>query len=322
MGIGQIGSRHLQGLLRLERSREIWAQDPSRSALELARKRACEIENHRSHRLHFVSDLNRFPTSLDLVLIATNSNVRFAVLSQLARTVSFKYLLLEKVLFPRLEEYEAAAELLQQHGIRTWVNCPLRMLPEYQLMRQHFFGKGPSVFTSTGNMWEMGSTAIHLYDLFAFLTGESEVDFQTDLLDEKPLTSKRKGYLNFTGTIYGRNAKGSFVRLTNNANPIQLMHPFHTISNAHAHFIIHRGRDAHYDFALASEGWHWRRGNIHTPFQSEQTHLFIEQIEKNGAPSLTSYKESSILHRELIEGFLKHMKSVGMKHRKGECKIT
>lgn len=322
IGAGNLGSRHFQALLKLERARDLYVVDPFDQALNSARKIMDDFPKPLNHQCHYLKSLEDLPQSIDLAVIATNSNERFKVFKRLIESVQLRHVLFEKVLFPRLEEYQMAGDLLRDQGVAGWVNCPRRMFPEFQMIRKHFYQNERAVFTATGNMWQLGCNSIHTFDLFAFLTGDQEVRFETDLLDREILQSKRKGYVEFTGTLYGKSERGNFIQMTSTANHKGRMPAVYSIANARAHFIIHRGAEAHYDYALAEEGWLWKRGKIITPFQSDLTQHIVNQIESGQKPSLPDYNESAVLHKEIISAFCDHLDWVGHEHRAGECMIT
>ena len=51
VGAGQIGSRHLQAILKLDIKQTIYILDPSTNSLEISKERANEIPNN--HKLFF-----------------------------------------------------------------------------------------------------------------------------------------------------------------------------------------------------------------------------------------------------------------------------
>src|SRR5690554_3304897 len=96
IGAGQLGSRHLQGMLKYDNQlQSIYIIDPSKDALNISKERAYEIEHN--HQLIFQQDWNDLPATFDVVIIATNSNVREKVITQLLNNYEVKHLILEKV---------------------------------------------------------------------------------------------------------------------------------------------------------------------------------------------------------------------------------
>ena len=96
IGAGQLGSRHLQGLLKFEKEQLIYVLDPSENSLNISKERAQEVEN--KHNLIFINDWDKLPTEFDLVIVATGANVRSKVVSKLLTDFKVKNLILEKIL--------------------------------------------------------------------------------------------------------------------------------------------------------------------------------------------------------------------------------
>jgi len=86
---GQLGSRHLQGLLKYKESQIVYVIDLSPASLEIAKQRACEVEH--KHIVYYKESWEDIPHFFDLVIIATNSNVREIVINQLLKGVQKKF---------------------------------------------------------------------------------------------------------------------------------------------------------------------------------------------------------------------------------------
>ena len=81
IGAGQLGSRHLQGLLKFEKEQLVYVLDPSENSLNISKERAQEVEN--KHNVIYRNDWGELPTEFDLVIVATGANVRSKVVSKL-----------------------------------------------------------------------------------------------------------------------------------------------------------------------------------------------------------------------------------------------
>ena len=76
VGAGEIGSRHLQGIAGVKENLSISVIDPSIDSLNLSKKRFFEVQKKdNQHDISFSQNLSRME-NLDLVVIATSSNVR------------------------------------------------------------------------------------------------------------------------------------------------------------------------------------------------------------------------------------------------------
>lgn len=323
IGTGNLGKRHLESLKLLSFSCNIYALDPSAEALANVAEIVDEEEGFKKHKVQYCQSLDEVDQNeIGLAIIATNSNHRFQALNDLVKEKKVEYLVLEKFLFPRLGEYEKAKQVLLENNVTAWVNCPRRMFPEFQAMKKHFSGSKNASFSAEGNMWGLACNGIHALDLFAYLTDDADFSFSTELLDNEAITSGRSGYVEFTGTIFGTSTKGNFCKITSTGNPVKKMPAVYTISNDKAHFIVHRGYNSHYDYALAEEGWEWKQGKVKTPFQSELTFKIVEQLKNERTTDLAPFDESVILHRSLLKAFIEHSQKLELGFNEDECMIS
>ena len=80
IGAGQLGSRHLQGACKSSIKVDIEVVDPSESAIEIARERFYEVDNRTNViNIKFFESIEQLSDTLDLVIVATTSGVRFQV---------------------------------------------------------------------------------------------------------------------------------------------------------------------------------------------------------------------------------------------------
>ena len=81
IGAGQLGSRHLQGLTKINQAIDITVIEPNPDALNLAKNRYEEMPvNPLVRSVSYVSSLKSISQDLDLAIIATNANVRRKVI--------------------------------------------------------------------------------------------------------------------------------------------------------------------------------------------------------------------------------------------------
>ena len=210
IGAGQLGSRHLQGILRLDATCEIHVVDPSIPSLEIARQRASEVPEHTRHRLFFHQTIDALPDFLNYAIVATTADVRLPVLRVLLQNRTVSNLLLEKVLFQRKEDYAAAGEILEEAGTQAWVNCPRRAFPIYKTLQAFFDDDILRHMDVRGGEWGLGCNAIHFIDLIALMTGGNPEQISTQFLYPYLIDSKRKGFKEFIGTLSGNCGTASF----------------------------------------------------------------------------------------------------------------
>lgn len=212
IGAGQLGGRHLQGLLKYSQSQNIFVLDPSPESLELTKNRAQEIQHN--HTVSFINNWYDIPKSLDLVIVATNADVREQVVSVLLTNYEVKYLILEKVLFQELDSYLRVSDLIKKYKVTTWVNHPRRMFESYKSLKQLLNRDNQKIMQITGGNWGLGCNTLHFIDLFMYLTDSKLHSLDANWLDKNLLPSKRKGFIEYTGCLKGKLDDGSIFQIT------------------------------------------------------------------------------------------------------------
>ena len=199
-GAGQLGSRHLQGLKKSSHELDIWVYDLSKDSLVVAEERYNQIESSIAMKAHFVSDLSLVPQNIDVVIVATGSKPRAQIVKDILSTKSVEYMVLEKFLFPRLFEYEEIGNLVNEKGVKTWVNCPRRMFAGYEYIKSLLDNTKPVEMSFKGGEWGMCCNTIHFVDIFMYLNGQTDFLFDIDGLLPEVIDSKRPGYVEVLGT--------------------------------------------------------------------------------------------------------------------------
>ena len=309
IGCGQLGSRHLQALAKIDRAISVYVVDPSESALITAQKRFADTENYGNvESVNYFTQIDSVPSIIDVAIIATNSLHRREIIERLAKHTQVANFILEKVLFPRMEDYESIGTLLTTIGAKAWVNCPRRMLSFYQMLREKLQGALFYEYRVSGSQWGLGCNAIHMLDLFAYLSGHSAVEFQTELLDSNYANSKRAGYIEFTGTLYGKTSNGATIILSSypeGETPLMI-----EIVSDCLRCVVSEAQGKAW-MAEKRTGWKWNQMDFCVAYQSQLTHLVVQSILEARACDLTSYEESSVLHMQIIGAFLQHMRKSG-----------
>lgn len=317
IGAGQLGSRHLQALALVKQPISIQVIDPSVDSLKVAEARFKEVSTNFKGEISFHTEISSTKKNIDIAIIATNSKVRRTVIEQLISTSKVKYLILEKVLFVKTDDYNAVEVLLMENNIKTWVNCPRRMMPFYQNLQKKL--SGTIHFSATGNAWGLGCNGIHLLDLFAFLTRSNNIVLSNDLIDKTVIESKRPGYIEFTGTITGHTDKHSFhiTSFPNDSSPLQI-----TINTSAARYSIQEGATGKVGISKLENGWKWEDESFTMPFQSQLTNIVVDDLLETGNCSLTTFKESSALHLIFLTNLISFLRKVNNSNSIDECLIT
>lgn len=306
IGAGNIGSRHLQGLRLVQTPLEIRVIDPSVEAQERAEKlfHKVEAEHQFNGNLTFAESLPQ-DESFDIAIVATSAGVRRSITEQLLEGNEINYLVLEKFLFQSLKDYDAIASLLEEKKVPAFVNCPRRLFPFYRELKEILESEeGPLEFHFSGTDWGLACNSVHRIDLFAFLTGHSDFDINVSGLQDRIVSSKREGYVEFYGRVEASTPRGDKMVVSSfsegNAPNLQV------INTPNRRYIIsEKQRFMH--LSTAANNWDWSLNEFAMPFQSQLTNIFVEQLLKTESCDLTSYEESSKHHKAALSGMLSHM---------------
>jgi predicted dehydrogenase len=315
IGAGQLGSRHLQGLSKLALDCEITVIDPMQASLAVAKQRFEEMPaNGCIHAVRYGTSISDIPSAVDYVIVATTADVRMDVLRALLAGHTVKYLLLEKVLFQNLDEYAQAEALLTQHGVKAWVNCPRRVYSIYNEVRSFLGNDTIHALSVSGGNWGLGCNSIHFLDLFGVLTGASPVAVSTRDLDEQLIESKRKNFVEFTGTLRGEFGSAKFELTSIAGSAAKLLIVIRSESRS---CIIDEGAGA----ALFLDGANWTRREFRAPMLSELATSVATDILQEGQCGLATYEQSKAYHLPLL-GALSEVAATRNGTPAGFCPVT
>lgn len=301
IGAGQLGSRHLQGLIKNLDQLEIYVLDPSENSIKIAQEKEREIVH--IHTLVYTKTWETLPNYFDLVIIATNANVREKVINNLLQNHKVIFLILEKVLFQELAAYQRVHELLVQYNVVTYVNHPRRMFESYKSIKTNLDLYNPAVYSVVGSNWGLGCNAIHFLDLFVYLSGKKLKDINVQSVDNKLLESSRTGFVEFTGTITGHLSDGSSFSITSlqgDSSSITV-----TVFNNEQRYIIQEGGTPQIFKLEKKNSFKCEMELFKVQYQSElSTNIALELLE-NGFCLLPSYDESRHTHELFLSEMLK-----------------
>jgi len=318
IGAGQLGSRHLQGLAQCSFDVSIEVVEPYDSSRETAKERYEQIENRAFvKKIEFFSSIKQLSSSLDLVIVATGADVRYKVAEELLESKTVTNLVLEKVLFQTVEEYDKMEKLLKKSQTSCWVNHPRRMFPFYHTLKKLLADAEQVSYSVQGGDWGLGCNSLHFIDHLAFLTDTSSVTLYNHLLDTKLYESKRKGFVEFNGLLVGKMGKHTFS-LHSNEQPTPLI--FSIVSDTIVIKIEEGVGKVH--MARKEDGWKWTTVEEKIVyFQSELSQVLAEDILVQKEVSLPTYAMAKALHVPYINCLLDKMQEINGE-RSTVCPIT
>jgi len=319
IGAGQIGSRHLQALSQLNRLTNIQIVDPNYKSLKRARERFLEIQkNENVQKVEYLKNIVDLSNNLELVIIATTSDVRRKVIEKLLLQKKVHYLILEKVLFQRIEDFAIVNNLLEQNNVKAWVNCPFRTIYFYKQLRAKFKNAKRVDYRVSSSNLGIGCNSIHYLDLFTFLTGQTIFTLFSDQLDSKIIMSKRPGFLEFTGTLYGISSRGSNIAVT---SYLKGNAPLIISINSELVNCLIREDEGKAWISEKANNWMWEEVSFTIPYQSQITNLVVQEILDTGKCDLTNYEESWNIHIPFLKSLIFHLQKQKMEDI-NSCPIT
>lgn len=306
VGAGQIGSRHLQGMLKWQGDQRIYIVDPSPDSLAVTLSRSQEIIHN--HQLYFLPDLDEVPDNLDLAIIATSANIREKVTAAVLNKSKVKFLLLEKVLFQELDSYERISDLIAKTNTQTWVNHPRRMVPGYSDLKETILkGTSARLYSITGNNWGLGCNGLHFIDLFCFLSGSSVKNIETNWLDKELIMSKRAGFVEFTGILKGELVNGDKFTVGSydkkpgpaviNVNTDEDLWVIQEAPNAKISRFYKNNNETSFN-------------SFKIEFQSEFTTRLCEDLFSKGETILPTYADACDAHKHFISALLEFSNTI------------
>ncbi|MEZ9551551.1 Gfo/Idh/MocA family oxidoreductase [Vibrio breoganii] len=297
IGAGQLGSRHIESLVGLD-GVNIIAYDPSVESIKRVQQHISNLGKH-ADNIHYTSNFPR-NGEFDFVVVATNSDVRLAVIEELLEFNKVGFLILEKVLFSNVEDLEKADRAIKKHGIRCYVNCPLRA---FQFFKDLKLKSNPEKTLRSvevkGTNWGLACNSIHFIDLVEFLTAAKiqRVDFKE--VDSALIESKRTGFSEFLGKISLEYSNGTSISLecqTGDAfqRGIKFVFDSYTVSiDETTGTVTVQGKELDFE-------------NYKPEYQSTLTARYFNESLSGEIKSLPSFEISYSQHKALLDSMESH----------------
>lgn len=320
IGAGQLGSRHLQGLKRIDRKIDVAVVEPNLAAVETAKNRFNEMPlNPLVHNVNYLTDIRQLSQHIDVAIIATNADIRRNIVEQMLKETDVEKMILEKVAFQSVDDFESVLQRLRRKHVKAWVNCTRRMYPIYQALKKKLENESRISFHANGKNWGMACNSIHHIDLFAYLTGDASIELDGSGMDKDLYKSKRGGFVEFGGYLTGRSSRADTISLVDYKTDKGASISLHIVCD-NSEFLIHE-TDGVVTHSEKKSDWEVKKEKVNIPFQSELTHLAIQELLDDETSDLTPVEESFMLHKPMLETFNRHLGKISRKLYE-KCPIT
>ena len=315
IGAGQIGSRHLQGLLKSHHKLLVTIVDPCLSSLKIAKLKVKEIEIGNSKSLILFKKKIPFKQNYKICIISTSADVRAKVTKQLVINCKIEHIIFEKILFQKINDYKIVYNLLKQRKITAWVNCPRRNFSIYKKLKKQLDNNFSINMKVEGSFWGMACNSIHYIDLFSYLTNCSALKIKKTKFINKLIKAKRgiKFYevngeiqcaiKNHSLDIACNDSKSAFLNIT-------------ITNKKNLFFLDELNKILKSNFNNSSKSFKFK-----IPYQSELSKNLIDNLINRNKCDLISFKESCNLHLPFIFVINKHFSKI-FKKKIRACPIT
>ena len=131
IGVGNIGFRYLQAILKIEDIYSILLVEPQIEDLKQKLKREISLINP---KIKILKDISSSVFKSDLIIVSTTSKVRLKIIQLLINNDYSGALILEKVLFPNLPTLKEGEKIIRKLKGSIYVNQWMRLSPLKQIL--------------------------------------------------------------------------------------------------------------------------------------------------------------------------------------------
>ena len=285
IGIGNIGIRHLESILKTKSQKSIFIFDLDQRKLanaeDLFRKNKNDLV-----KLTSISKYSDLPKNLDFLILATPSLNRISILKKIKSNI--KHLIVEKVLASSKSELEYWSNL-QKSNDSIYVNLPYFYEKIFNYLSREF-GEINEV-TFEGSEINFACNLVHYLDILEKLFDKEIQKLKINHSDLNWCESKRNGFYETLGNFscFIDNKKINFISNKNYKYQLRI------ILKTNAGIVEY---DWETGLIELNKKTH-RRINI--KYQSERSLDFINKLTSGKKPDISNLEKAIRLHHFLID---------------------
>ena len=310
VGCGNIGSRHMQAIIKLPFNVILNIIEPNLESKKQAISRINKINDKTQIIWH--KSIESVKDTSDLTIVATNSNNRVELIKKLLNKGDKKFLI-EKIVCQSESQYLKLIKQFKENNAKGWVNFPRRYFSSYQSLKKHTLKNEINHMSIVGGDIGLGSNAIHFIDLFCWLKNTNLIKITDEFLFKKIFPNKRsKKFVEFAGTIIGKIGKSSLsiTSIPNSQIPLHVE-------------ICYKKYRVIFDETNNKTIMNNMKKEIvfKNQYVSETSTKIIYDILRKDFCDLPTIQESLIGHKEIFNIFNSHLRKI-TGERKTICPIT
>jgi hypothetical protein len=319
IGAGNIGSRHLQSLADLDLNWEVTVIEPNPQSMSTAQSRYQEVMKEHSPKPIYCVSLDELPDLVDVCVLATPATGRLDLVREVVSRSECRNMILEKVVFQSVEDFAVAEDLFEEQGVNVWVNCPRRQWPVFKELKNVLEGSERIECHFSRSRFAMTCNAVHLIDVFQFLTGVDDIEIDGSGLSNPITGDTRGGYTEFAGVLKVTNSRGDLFTISG-YEADDAVPPVMTVMSDKVRWVFKQHAES---VAVASPlaGWEWKEFSIIIPQQSALTTPVVQELMLNGTCELATFSGSKKAHLPMLNAFFDSIERATGK-RPERCNIT
>ena len=299
IGCGNIGFRHFQSILNLKCNCQIFLIDNSVTALSNCKK-YLDANPNLNLKISFFDNIDKISSKLDMVIVATNAFSRRNIVEKIYEKNNPKHIILEKFLFPKIEDYKFCKDLFEANNTTAWVNQ--WMGNEFKKLKEYFSSNKKINFLVSGNNWGLCCNSVHYIDWFHSLINREKIKIDAVNLENEIFDSKRSGYRELFGSykIISESGHSLILNCRNDKDRTDKEFEINiSISNSE-NCVEAKLLPRQLDYVINDYIKNTNSNEkIHVTFQSERTANIIETLMSLDTCNLVCY-QTSIEHHLLI----------------------
>jgi len=323
IGSGKIGSRHVQSLTYSNNKTNLFVVDPNKINLKKTKNLFFKnIKKKNKINIFFEKNIKKFCKIIDIAIIATNSDVRRKVIEELISLNNVKYLILEKVVFQNMDDFDAVIKLLNEKKIKSYINFPRRLATGYINLKKTIKNQKKIHMSFIGSDWGLACNSLHMLDLFAFLIDTNKIFIEEVSLQNKIFDTSRKGFIELKGTLKSISERGDTLYLSDiDSKSGKVVFEGIKIENKNFLYFINE------NFQKIAKIKNNKKlstkvNSFKVPAVSIITNIIINDLLKKNKTGLTTIQDTYYHHKMILEIFLSHIQIQKGYKNISNCPIT
>lgn len=308
VGCGELGSRHLQAVAKMDSVAEVEVVDPSSDSLALGQKRLRELgDRNLEIEYRWLRSLDEASHGGDACILAVCADARLSLFEEILLRLGYKTFILEKVVAQKVEDYEQMLRLEEEYGASVWVNCLWRTYENHRHIKSRLIrGETFSVSVTGGNRG-LATLGIHAADLFSYYEGGSEILRVSASVEPVLMRTKRKNHFDFSGTLQGKTSGGGkfFLSFLSEGEVLNNTAPLQIVLNAPGYRAVADDIEGSCWESTLEKGWEWEKVDYQKDiYVSSTTRIFLNDIFRRRRCALPTLRESFPAHQFILESLL------------------